>query len=126
MSAGKYNFTCEQGATFDRIVTYKDSDGTAVDLSNYTANMHIREYAGGPLIVAFSSNASSNGACIISGSVDDSEDGANGNVRVFMAASNTSILPAKSLRYDLELRSQTGHVTRLIEGKFNVVPEITS
>jgi len=126
MSAGKYNFTCEQGATFDRIITYKDANGTAVDLSNYFANMHVREYAGGPLIVAFSSNATANGACVISGSSEDSEDGANGNVRIYMAAANTVNLPAKSLRYDLELRSQTGHVTRLIEGKFNVVPEITS
>jgi hypothetical protein len=125
MSAGKYNFTCEQGATFDRIITYKDSDGVAVNLSNYTANMHIREYAGGPLLAAFSSNSTSNGACVIDGTVEASEDGANGNVRVFMAAANTSILPTKSLRYDLELRSQTGYVTRLIEGKFNVVPEIT-
>lgn len=126
MSAGKYNFTCEQGATFDRIITYKDSEGTAVDLSNYTANMQVREYAGGTLLASFSSNASANGACVITGSVADSEDGANGNVRIFMAAANTSLIPAKSLRYDLELRSQSGVVTRLLEGKFNVVPEITT
>ena len=125
MSAGKYNFTCEQGATFDKIITYKDSTGTAVSLNNYLVRMHVREYSGGDLIVDLHSNATSNGHCILNGSVEDSEDGANGNVRLLIAAANTSAIPPGSFKYDLEIQSPSGVVTRILEGKFNVVPEIT-
>ena len=31
MSAGAYDITCEQGATFNRTLTVKDSGGTARD-----------------------------------------------------------------------------------------------
>ena len=125
MSAGKHNFTCEQGATFDRVITYRGSDGNPVDLSDYTVRMHVREYAGGDLLVALHSSASANGHAIISGSVEDYEDGANGNIRLLISAANTSSIPAGSLKYDLEIESLSGAVERLIEGKFNVIPEIT-
>jgi hypothetical protein len=129
MSAGKHNFTCEQGATFDRTITYKDGQGTAIDLSDYTARMHVREYTGGDLIVALYSDTtqgSSNGYAILNGPVDLYEDGANGNIRLLISAANTANLTSGSLKYDLEIEnSVTSEVIRLIEGKFNVVPEIT-
>jgi len=117
--------TCEQGATFDRIITYKDAEGNTIDLSNYSVRMHVREYATGPLLCALLSSGSSNGHAILTGSVEANEDGANGNVRLLISASNTSLIPSGSLRYDLELESPVGTVIRLLEGKFNVVPEIT-
>ena len=36
MSAGKYDFTIEQGATFSLQVTWKDSTGTPINLTGYT------------------------------------------------------------------------------------------
>ena len=42
MSAGAYDITCEQGATFSRTLTVKDSSGAARDLSSYTAKMQVR------------------------------------------------------------------------------------
>lgn len=128
MSAGKHNFTCEQGATFDRTITYRDGSGAVIDLTGYTARMHVREYAAGDLIVALYSDVSqgaSNGYAILNGSSELTADGANGNIRLFISAANTANLTTGSLKYDLEIESPTGVVDRLIEGKFNVVPEIT-
>ena len=129
MSAGKHNFTCEQGATFDRTITYRDGEGAPIDLTGCSARMHVREYAGGDLVVAFYSSTltgSSNGYAILNGSVEQMEDGANGNIRLLISAANTASLRTGSLKYDLEIESPvTSVVSRLIEGKFNVVPEIT-
>lgn len=128
MSAGKHNFTCEQGATFDRTITYRDGSGAIIDLTGYTARMHVREYAAGDLIVALYSDVSqgaSNGYAILNGSSELTADGANGNIRLFISAANTANLTTGSLKYDLEIESPSGVVDRLIEGKFNVVPEIT-
>ena len=43
MSAGKYNFEIEAGATFTRTITYKDSTDTAIDLTGATVRMQIRD-----------------------------------------------------------------------------------
>ena len=42
MLAGKYDITIEKGATFNRIITYKDENGDAIDLTGFTAAMDIR------------------------------------------------------------------------------------
>ena len=47
MAAGKYNFVIEQGTTLDFDVEYKDSTNTAIDLSDYTARMQIKDKIGG-------------------------------------------------------------------------------
>lgn len=128
MSAGKHNFTCEQGATFDRTITYRDGSGAVIDLTGYAARMHVREYTGGDLVVALYSDVSqgaSNGYAILNGSSELMSDGANGNIRLLISAANTANLITGSLKYDLEIESPSGVVDRLIEGKFNVVPEIT-
>lgn len=129
MSAGKHNFTCEQGATFDRTITYRDGENNTIDLTDHIARMHVREYTGGDLIVALYSATSigdSNGYAILDGPSELMEDGANGNIRLLISAANSANLTSGSLKYDLEIESTaTGVVTRLIEGKFNVVPEIT-
>ena len=42
MSAGRYSFTIEQGATLDFELAYKDSDNNPVDLTGYQGRMQIR------------------------------------------------------------------------------------
>jgi hypothetical protein len=122
MSAGKYNINCEQGATFDRVITYRDANNSPINILSYSARMHVREYAAGPLIVGLSS---SDDTLKLDGPVELSQDGANGNVRMSLSAIVTAALPSGNYKYDLEIESLTGQVTRLIEGKFTVVPEIT-
>lgn len=122
MSAGKYNITCEQGATFDRVLTYRGADNSPIDILSYSARMHVREYATGPLVVGLSSSDST---LNLNGPVELSQDGANGNIHMSLSAAATAALPSGTYKYDLEIESTTGQVVRLIEGKFAVVPEIT-
>ena len=57
MSAGKYNFTIEQGTTLDFEVRYTDSNGDPVDFTDYShARMQIRSDYGGTQIIYLSSS----------------------------------------------------------------------
>jgi hypothetical protein len=125
MAAGRYDIILEQGATFDLPLRYRAPSGTPVNLTGYTARMQVRETAASPVLVEFNSQLTANGFILMSGSSADREDGANGNLRVFMTAANSAALPRFSGRYDLELHDSSGYVVRLIEGQFRVEPEIT-
>jgi hypothetical protein len=125
MSAGRYDIILEQGATFDLPLRYKSPSGAGVDLSGYSARMQVRESPDSALLVEFNSALTANGAILLSGAAEDREDGANGNLRIFMSSANSAALPRFSGRYDLELSDSTGYTLRLLEGQFRVEPEIT-
>jgi len=40
--ASPYNILIDQGATYTLAITYKDSAGAAINLTNYTAAMQLR------------------------------------------------------------------------------------
>ena len=46
MPAARYDFTIEQGATFNSEVQYKDTNNRPVDLTDYEGRMQIRPFAG--------------------------------------------------------------------------------
>ena len=125
MSAGRYDITVEQGATFDLPLRYKTPAGTPVNLTGYTARMQVREAPATAVFVEFNSTLTANGFIFLTGTPQNREDGANGNVRVYMTAANTAAMPRFAGRYDLELRDTTGYVIRLLEGQFKIEPEIT-
>jgi hypothetical protein len=115
MTAAKHHITIDQGATFRLQLTYK-IDGTAVDLSNYTARMQIRqEYDSESPSVSLTTAA---GGGITLG-------GAAGTIDIEITNTQTAALPAGQLVYDLELVAPNGDVTRLIGGNANVRPEAT-
>ena len=124
MSAGRYDIILEQGSTFDLPLRYEDPLG-GVDLTSYSARMQVREAPASALLVEFNSSLTANGFILMSGAAEDREDGANGNLRVYMTASNSAALPRFSGRYDLEIADSTGYTIRLLEGQFNIEPEIT-
>ena len=125
MSAGRYDITLEQGSTFDLPVRYQDAAGTAIDLTGYSARMQVRESPASALVVEFNSQLTANGFILLSGAAENREDGANGNLRIFMSAANSAALPQFRGRYDLELEDSSGYVTRLLEGQFVIEAEIT-
>ena len=49
MTAGTYNMTIEQGATLSLSMTFKDDEGSVIDLSSYSFASQIREEYDGPL-----------------------------------------------------------------------------
>ena len=113
MIPGKYNITCPQGATFSQQLTWL-IDNDPVDLTYYTARMQVREkYTS---VIANLDLTTENGGITLGGNL--------GTISLLASASVTQALVPKDYLYDLELDSG-GEVTRIIEGKFIVTPEVT-
>jgi hypothetical protein len=114
MTPGRVNFVCPQGSTFNRVLTYKIGTNP-VNLAGYSADMQIRERAYSKQYIAYLNTG--NGGINLGASA--------GTISLNIAASTTSNFIAGDYVFDLELTSTNGSVTRLIEGKFNVTPEVT-
>ena len=112
--ANTYNMVVEQGATYTLSITYKDPTGNAIDLTAYTARMMVRSShaAPSPILTLTTEN----------GAIELGD--ANGTINLTIDAANTANLPATNSVYDLELDNGSA-VTRLIEGVFQVKPEVT-
>jgi hypothetical protein len=111
----RFDITINQGATYELTVTWKDSAGTAINLTGYSARMQVREtYSSTSTIVSLT-----NGSGITLG-------GAAGTIAILISATTTAALTAPfSGVYDLELVSAGGVVTRLLQGAATVSPEVT-
>lgn len=118
MAAGKYNFELEQGATFSRQITWKDSTGTPINLTGYTVTGSIRK--------SFASNST-----IASFTCTNANQGSSPGVfTLSLTATQTALLPVKNsaspsdrdiqqLPYIIE--ATTGStVYRLLEGTISV------
>ena len=112
MAAAKLNLTIEQGTTFAKRLTWRDKNKRPVPLTGYTARMQVRPTAASAEIITELSTA--NGRITL---------GELGVIQLNLTASETSALKAGV--YDLEMTDGDGRVTRLIEGKINVSPEVT-
>ena len=114
MTPGKYNIVCPQGSTLSQQMTYSIDD-VPVNLTGYSARMQVREkYASTNTELDLTT---ANGGIVLGGSA--------GTITINVNASATGELVAKDYVYDLELVSSSLIVTRLIEGKFIVTPEVT-
>ena len=125
MRAGKYDITCEQGTTFIRTLAVLqpdlENDPTGetfeiMDLTGYTARMQVRR-------------TRENTAKLFeltpeTGSLDVTFQDQSNVIRIYLPAEVTASVDTSGV-YDLELVNQGGEVSRLVEGKFIVVPEVT-
>lgn len=112
MTPGRYNFICPQGSTFSKQITYSTNE-TPINLTGYTARMQVREkYTSTNAIVSLTSG---NGITL---------GGSAGTITINISAATTTTLVAKEYVYDLELVSGST-VTRILEGRFLVTPEVT-
>ena len=111
--AGIYNFTLDQGSTWTLQVVYKDSNGVAVNLTGYTAEMQVRRKfdSDTPVLTLSTSNG---GITIV---------GATGTLNLVATDEQAAITPGLYV-YDLEL-SIGGVRTRLIQGTVTVSGEVT-
>jgi hypothetical protein len=111
--AGEYNFTIEQGATFNLLMTWR-IDNVAVNLTGYTARLQARiDVDETDTILSLTT-----GAGITLG-------GAAGTISLDQTATQTAVLPKGEYVYDLELQSSGGIVTRLLQGELNISAEVT-
>lgn len=115
MSAATYNFKIEQGATLVKPVVWKDSNGAPVNVTGYSAKMQIRASAFSDEVLLELSTTNGKIALVPS----------TGTVTLVFSATDTGAINWKRAKYDLELTSSNGAVTRLIEGEITVSQEVT-
>jgi hypothetical protein len=115
MAAAQYDFFVEQGATFQKIITWKAPNNTPINLSGYTARMQFRR-AVRSTDVLYSANTE-NGMITLGG--------AAGTISITIPASETEGFGFRRAVYDLEVESSGGVVTRLIEGSVELSREVT-
>lgn len=111
------NLTMYQGASWDYQLTWTTTAGSVtapVDLSNYSARMQVRDsYDSSDVLLSLTS-----GTGITLG-------GTAGTIYLEASATTTAGVQDGKFVYDLELVSQAGYVTRLVEGQLQVKPEVT-
>jgi hypothetical protein len=115
MSAAKYNLTIEQGADLNLSMLLKNGDGSVMDLTNYTARMHIRRYVFEDEFLL--ELTTGNGRIVFSL--------VTGTLTLRLTSAETAALTECHGVYDLELVHSSGNVIRLIEGAVSISPEVT-
>ena len=110
-----YDILVDQGATLNRALFLKDSAKRPIDLTDYTARMHIRDSVDSTNIIEILTTE--NEQIVL--------DELDGRVDILLTPAETAALVAKSYVYDLELESPEGDVTKIISGKLTVRAEIT-
>jgi hypothetical protein len=114
MAAGVYNFVCEQGATFEKVLTLRDADQELYDFTGCTARMQVRKDAKATDVLI--SLTTSNGRLTLGGEA--------GTITFLISAADTSAIAREGI-YDLEVETAGGHVYRLLKGRFDLDPEVT-
>ena len=107
------NLSIDQGASFSSAVTVKNADGTGFNLTGYTAAAKMAK-----------GYQSTKTRTTISATISDA---ASGQVTLSLTPTQTSALDAERYVYDLEItKTDSGAVTRVIEGIISVRPQVTT
>ena len=128
MSAGRYSFTIEQGATLDFELAYKDSNNNPIDLTDYKGRMQIRPSVGSDVVyITLSSSLEPDGTGLNLNGSDGLNPYTSGTIGIFISANSSSLLNFNEAVYDLELAtgSEFPIVTRLLEGNVKLSKNIT-
>ena len=112
MTAGIYNMTIEQGATFEKTLTIKQANGNPMNLTGYTAAGKIRTKYKSPI-------------SLIDFAMTFLDPRTDGKLKMSLTAVETAGLEARNnCVYDVEI-TLNGTVQRLIQGQVDIVPEAT-
>ena len=125
MIAGIYNLTCEQGTTFSRLIEIEQPDlvndpsgQTYIEynLSGYSARMQVRRTVDNAAYLV-SLTSENGGLRVIPGIYEN-------QLQMFMSASVTASITQSGV-YDLEIIDAEGNVSRVLQGTFTLIPEVT-
>jgi len=125
MRAGTYNFTCEQGSTFTRLIELEEPDLVAdptgntfvpIDINGYSARMQVRRTIESTSYLVYLTTE--NGGLIINPTDADNQ------IVISMADEVTASISVSGV-YDLEIESPEGVVSRILQGVFTLSPEVT-
>jgi hypothetical protein len=106
------NLYIDQGTTFNSVVTLKNQDGTAMDLSNYSVKSQFRK--------SYQSSVGYNFTASVYGLPTA------GQVRLQLTATQSSEIKAGRYLYDIEITNTISNEKfRVLEGIIILTPEIT-
>lgn len=126
MRAGNYNITCEQGSTFSRLLEIEEPDlaadptgatFTPFDLSGYTARMQVRRTIESTNYLVYLTTE--NGGLEVNPGGEETNQ-----IQIFMSDAVTASIDTSGV-YDIEIISADGTVSRVLQGIFNLSPEVT-
>lgn len=106
--ATKSNLTIDQGSNYSVIVDLTTANGSAMNLTGYTGRGQMRKSP-------YSSTAKDFTVAVAN----------TGTVTLSMTSDYTSNITSGRWLYDVEVISDSGIVTRVLEGIVTVTPEIT-
>ena len=109
MPAGKYDLVLDQGSDYATTLTLT-KDGSAINLTNFTARAHIRATKEASNYVPF---------------VMSFPDRTAGQATMTLPSPTSSSMAARQYLYALEIESSSSVVTRIIEGSLTLTREIT-
>ena len=104
------NLFIDQGSTFSVDIDVTDTDGNALDLTNYTVAGQIRKTYASLTATDFTATV---------------ENATGGTVRIKLTATQTNDLKAGRYVYDVEITSPDSTVTRVVEGQVEIMPGVT-
>jgi len=107
MPAGKYDLTIDQGSDFEISIAIEE-DGSSMDGTNYDARASLRSKIESATSTNFTASITTGGVVTIS-----------------LTNSQTAAMTAGSYVYDVEIFQGTALVTRILQGKATVTPEVT-
>lgn len=113
MAAGRYNIVLEHGSTFTLNLTWTDDNGTAVNLSGYSAAMDIRSRAGALVI-----DVGTDGTIALGGSA--------GTIAITIPVAIVNAATPGAYEYDLLLTSGAAVGTKLLKGTAVVEAKVTA
>lgn len=126
MAAGKYSFIIEQGATLNLQLDWKDANENPIDLTGYSARMHIRPTVESSTIICnlTSDNFSVCGTGLSLSGSNFTTPLSSGSIGVVISAASSSLFDFNEAYYDLEMVKGCD-VYRLIEGKVKLSKNVT-
>ena len=117
----EYDLNIVQGSTFAALLTATNENGTAIDLSPYNIRGSVKlKYSDSDSLVNLT----------LARVADDPNASpltyTGGQINVALTAENTASLPITQAVYDIEMYNGAGYVAKLLDGKVNVHPEVTT
>lgn len=116
---GKLNLKINRGETFRHLLKWQDANEAPIDLTGYSARMHVRSSVDAPTTLLELTTANNK---ISFPNADQ------GEILLHLTAAETAALTWDTGVYDLELViviALVEEVTRLVEGKVTVTKEVT-
>ena len=107
--ATRVNIILDQGTDFSTTINLSDSSGTNLNLTGYSANSHMRKTFSSSNSTAFTTSLSV----------------ANSTLTLSMNNETTAALSPGRYVYDVELKSSSNSISRILEGLVTVTPEVT-